>query len=80
MGYCGTSLQAADMEAPIGVEGLVKTAIDPLGGTMVDTLIWQMNTDPYFGSSTNHLTDWYSHPTQVGSVWGRPIDRMPKGS
>lgn len=71
MGYCGTSLQAADMEAPIGVEGLVRKAIDPLRGTMVDTLYWQMNTDPYFGSSTSHLTDWFSHPTRVGPVWGQ---------
>jgi hypothetical protein len=71
MGYCGTSLQAADMEAPIGVSGLVRQAIDPLRGTMVDTLYWQMNTDPYFGSSTHHLTDWHSHPTQVGAVWGQ---------
>ena len=75
MGYCGTSLQAANMEAPIGVEGLVKTAIDPLRGTMVDTLYWQMNTDPYFGSATHHLTDWFSHPTQVGPVWGQGRER-----
>ena len=71
MGYCGTSLQAADMEAPIGVSGLARQAIDPLRGTMVDTLYWQMNTDPYFGSYTHHLTDWHSHPTQVGPVWGQ---------
>ncbi len=71
MGYCGASLQGADMEAPIGVEGLVRNAIDPLRGTMVDTLYWQMNTDPYFGSSTSHLTDWFSHPTRVGPVWGQ---------
>ena len=71
MGYCGASLQAADMEAPIAVEGLVRKAIDPLRGTMVDTLYWQMNTDPYFGSSTSHLTDWFSHPTWVGPVWGQ---------
>ncbi|MDA0745627.1 MAG: family 10 glycosylhydrolase [bacterium] len=76
MGYCGTSLQAANMEAPIGVEGLVKTAIDPLRGTMVDTLYWQMNTDPYFGSATHHLTDWFSHPTQVGPVWGQGRERF----
>jgi hypothetical protein len=71
MGYCGTSLQAPDMEAPIGIEGLVRKAIDPLRGTMVDTLYWQMNTDPYLGSSTHHLTDWHSHRTQVGPVWGQ---------
>ena len=70
MGYCGTSLQAADMEAPIGVDGLVRQSIEPLHGTLVDTVYWQLNTDPYYGSASHHLTDWFSHDTQVGPRWG----------
>ena len=70
MGYCGTSLQAADMEAPIGIEGLVRQSIEPLRGTLVDTVYWQLNTDPYFGTESSHLTDWFSHDTKVGSRWG----------
>ena len=70
MGYCGTSLQAADMEAPIGVDGLVQQSIEPLRGTLVDTVYWQLNTDPYYGSASHHLTDWFSHGTKVGPRWG----------
>ena len=70
MGYCGTLLQGADMEAPIGVEGLVREAIDPLRDTLVDTIHWQINTDPYFGSLSTHLTDWFSHDTKIGPRWG----------
>jgi len=70
MGYCGTSLQAADMEAPIGVDGLVRQSIEPLRGTLVDTVYWQLNTDPYFGSLSHHLTDWFSHDTRIGPRWG----------
>jgi hypothetical protein len=66
----GGTLGAPNMEAPIGVAGLVKSTIDPLRGTMVDTLIWQLGTDPYFGTATARLSDWYSHDTKVGARWG----------
>ncbi|HSI13327.1 MAG TPA: family 10 glycosylhydrolase [Chthoniobacter sp.] len=66
----GGTLGAPDMEAPIGIEGLVHETIDPLRDTMVDTLYWQIGTDPYFGTQTARLSDWYSHDTKVGAVWG----------
>lgn len=66
----GGTLGAPDMEAPIGIEGLVHETIDPLRDTMVDTLYWQLGVDPYFGTTTARLSDWYAHETKVGSVWG----------
>jgi hypothetical protein len=66
----GGSLGAPDMEAPIGIEGLVHEAIDPLRGTMVDTLYWQLGVDPWLGTDTHRLSDWYSHQTKVGAIWG----------
>ena len=62
----GGTLGAPDREAPIGVEGLVQETFDPLLDTMIDTLYWQLGTDPYFGTPTNRLSDWYSHRTKVG--------------
>lgn len=70
MGYCGTTLQAADSEAPVGIDGFVRRTIGQLRGTMVDTVYWQMNTDPYWGTLTSHLTDWFSHDTKIGPRWG----------
>src|SRR6266446_6637955 len=64
----GGTLAAPDMEAPIGVEGLVRETIDTLRDTMVDTLYWQIGTDPYLGTQTHRLSDWYSHNTKVGAI------------
>ena len=72
----GGTLGAPDMEAPIGIEGLVHETIDPLRDTIVDTLYWQIGTDPYFGTATARLSDWYSHRTKVGSVWGSDRDKF----
>lgn len=72
----GGTLGAPDMEAPIGIEGLVKETIDPLRDTMVDTLFWQLGTDPYFGTPTNRLSDWFSHNTKVGARWGEGRDKF----
>ena len=72
----GGTLGAPDMEAPIGVEGLVRETIDPLRDTMVDTLYWQIGTDPYWGTATHRLSDWYSHRTKVGAVWGSDRDKF----
>lgn len=63
------------MEAPIGAEGLARLAIDPLRDTQVDTLYWQLGTDPYLGTPTHRLSDHYSHDTSVGPRWGQ--DGMP---
>lgn len=72
----GGTLGAPDMEAPIGIEGLVHETIDPLRDTMVDTLYWQIGTDPYHGTATARLSDWYSHNTKVGAVWGSDRDQF----
>jgi hypothetical protein len=72
----GGTLGAPDMEAPIGIEGLVHETIDPLRDTMVDTLYWQIGVDPWMGTDTHRLSDWYSHRTKVGAVWGSDRDQF----
>jgi hypothetical protein len=72
----GGTLGAPDMEAPIGIEGLVKETIDPLRDTMVDTLYWQIGTDPYKGTRSDRLSDWYSHNTKVGAIWGSDREKF----
>ncbi len=72
----GGTLGAPDLEAPIGVEGLVRETIDPLRDTMVDTLYWQIGVDPYWGTATHRLSDWYAHRTKVGTVWGSDRDKF----
>jgi len=72
----GGSLGAPDMEAPIGIEGLVHEAIDPLRDTMVDTLYWQIGVDPWLGTDTHRLSDWYSHKTKVGAIWGSDREKF----
>src|SRR5471030_2526193 len=72
----GGSLGAPDMEAPIGIEGLVRETIDTLRDTMVDTLYWQIGVDPWLGTETHRLSDWYSHRTKVGVVWGSDRDQF----
>jgi len=67
----GGTLVAPTMEAPIGAEGLARLAIDPLRDTQVDTLYWQLGTDPYLGTPTHRLSDHYSHDTAVGPRWGQ---------
>ena len=66
----GGSLAGPVLEAPIGVEGLVELAIEPLRDTRINTLFWQLGTDPYLGSPSHRLSDHYSHRTEVGSIWG----------
>ena len=66
----GGSLAGPILEAPIGVDGLVQLAIEPLQDTLIDTLYWQLGTDPYMGSPSHRLSDYYSHKTQVGPIWG----------
>ena len=74
----GGSLAGPILEAPIGVEGLVKLAIEPLQGTQIDTLFWQLGTDPYLGIPPIHrLSDYYSHQTEVGPIWGSAGESFP---
>ncbi|MFZ2278480.1 MAG: family 10 glycosylhydrolase [Prosthecobacter sp.] len=76
----GGSLGAPGMEAPIGIEGLVREAIDPLRDTMVDTLYWQIGVDPWMGTDTHRLSDWYLHRTKVGTLWGSDRDKFKTAS
>jgi hypothetical protein len=43
---------------------------------MVDTLYWQLGADPYWGTATHRLSDWYSHDTKVGARWGTDRDKF----
>lgn len=72
----GGTLVAPPLEAPVGVEGLVRLTIDRLKDTQVDTLYWQLGTDPYLGTPTHRLSDIYSHNTQVGPRWGEKMERF----
>ncbi|UUO08331.1 family 10 glycosylhydrolase [Blastopirellula sp. J2-11] len=66
----GGTLAAPDREAPVGIDGLIQSTIAPLQDTMIDTLYWQLGTDPFKGTKTARLTDWYSHQSRVGARWG----------
>ena len=76
----GGSLGAPDLESPIGIEGLVRETIDPLRDTMVDTLYWQIGVDPWMGTDTHRLSDWYLHQTKVGEIWGSDRDKFKTAS
>ncbi len=76
----GNAIAGPTREAPLGEQGLVELAIDPLRDTMVDTLYWQLGTDPYFGTPTHRLTDHYSHDTAVGPRWGAGTERFATAS
>ena len=66
----GGTLVGPTLEAPMGEEGLVKLTIGPLLGTQIDTVYWQLGTDPAKGTPTARLSDHYSHRTTVGPIWG----------
>ena len=70
----GGSLLGPDVEAPIGADGLEKLVLEPLDGTQVDTLFWQIGTDVFKSSPTHRLTGWYSHRTEIGPRWGDGMD------
>ena len=60
----------------MGEEGLVELTIGPLLGTQVDTLYWQLGTDPFLGSPSHRFSDQYSHDTKVGPIWGEDVDKF----
>ena len=66
----GGMLCAPGDEAPISLNRFVELTIGPLRNTQVDTFLWTLGTDPYFGVAHGRLSDWYSHDTQVGPRWG----------
>jgi hypothetical protein len=70
----GGPLLGPNIEAPVGANGLEKLVLEPLDGTQVDTLFWQIGTDPYKSTPTHRLTGWYSHRTDIGPRWGDGMD------
>ena len=72
----GGTLAGPSLEAPIGAEGLARLTIDRLRDTQVDTLYWQLGTDPYLGTPSHRLSDFYSHNTKVGPRWGDGMKRF----
>ena len=74
----GGTLAGPSLEAPIGAEGLARLTIDRLRDTQVDTLYWQLGTDPYLGTPSHRLSDFYSHNTKVGPRWGDGMKRFSK--
>jgi hypothetical protein len=70
----GGPLLGPNVEAPIGADGLEKLVLEPLDGTQVDTLFWQIGTDVFKSSPTHRLTGWYSHRTDIGPQWGDGMD------
>jgi len=70
----GGPLLGPTVEAPMGKEGLTNMVIDPLIGTGVDTLFWQLGTDPYRGTPAHRHSDIYSHRTNVAPRWGDDRD------
>ena len=61
----GGTLLGATMEAPIGADGLAQLTIGPLVGTQIDTLYWQLGTDPFMSTPSNRHSDFYSHLTST---------------
>ena len=66
----GGTLQGLTTEAPIGAEGLADATIGPLIDTQVDTLYWQLGTDPGVATPSHRLSDVYSHATSIGPRFG----------
>jgi len=66
----GGTLLGPNVEAPMGAEGLARLAIEPLVGTMIDTLYWQLGTDLGESTPRNRYSDIYSHRTNVAPRWG----------
>lgn len=71
---------APNRESPLGIDGLVRSTIDPIRGTMIDTLYWQLGTDLYLGTPSHRLSDWYLHNTKIGRKWGEGIDSFATAS
>ena len=66
----GGTLQGLTVEAPIGAQGLADVTIGPLVDTQVDTLYWQLGTDPGIATPSHRLSDVYSHDTRIGPRFG----------
>ena len=64
------------MEAPTGAQGLAAATVGPLVDTQVDTLYWQLGTDPGIATPSHRLSDVYSHDTKVGPRFGADSARF----
>ncbi|MHC4874574.1 MAG: family 10 glycosylhydrolase [Planctomycetota bacterium] len=58
------------------MEGFKKSTVDIVKDTQVDTITFQLGTDPYKGTPHSRLTDWYLHDTKVGHRWGEGIEKF----
>ena len=77
----GGTLAGPQMEAPIGVDGLIKSTIGPLVGTHIDTLYWALGTDVGGGGiPTCRFSNVYSHDTKVGQRWGVDQEQFESAS
>ena len=70
----GGPLLGPTVEAPMGEEGLARMVIEPLVDTTIDTLYWQLGTDPFQSTPANRHSDIYSHRTEVAPRWGADGD------
>ena len=52
----GGTLVGTTLDAPMGDEGLVDLTIGPLLGTQINTLYWQLGTDPAKGTPTEPVS------------------------
>ena len=66
----GGTLIGPTEEAPMGANGLARLTIGPLIDTMIDTLYWQLGTDPYIGAPQHRFSDIYSHKHSGGAYLG----------
>ena len=70
----GGPLLGPTVEAPMGEEGLARMVIEPLVDTTIDTLYWQLGTDPFQSTPAHRHSDIYSHRTEVAPRWGADRD------
>jgi len=70
----GGTLLGPTEEAPMGADGLAQLTIEPLVDTMIDTLYWQLGTDPFMSAPQHRFSDIYSHRTEVAPIWGAEAD------
>lgn len=66
----GATLALPDAAGALDADAFVAATLGPLRDTAINTLYWQLGADPFHGSPSHRLSDWYTHATAVGPVWG----------
>ncbi|MBD1551045.1 family 10 glycosylhydrolase [Pseudomonas typographi] len=72
----GATLALPSASAELNAEAFVAATLGPLRGTAINTLYWQLGADPFHGSPSHRLSDWYTHATKIGPVWGADATRF----